>query len=537
MMADPGSTPSGAVCAGRGRRVGWGLGALVVALSIAAFLPALGHDFVNWDDDQNFLKNPGYRGLGPRQLGWMLTAFHIGHYTPLTWLTLGLDYSLWGMDARGYHSTNVFLHAATALVFYFLGFRLLRLAAQDRVDETSLRIGAATAALVFAVHPLRVESVAWVTERRDVLSGLFFVSAILAYLKAVGGGGQVRRGWYCGTVGLFGAALLSKASTVPLPAVLLLLDVYPLRRLGGASGWLVRRVLVEKLPFLLLAIPAVVVALLALLPLGNTPTLEQLPLAFRAMVAVYGLAFYLIKTVLPLDLSPLYQLPITVTWLHFAIVIAGSVTAVTVRRACPAFTAAWCSYVLILLPVLRIVQGGPQIVADRYSYLSCLGWALLAGGAAARKWAGAGVVRAVAAAWILALAAMTWQQTEIWRSSATLWSHAVSVNPESRAAHANLARAYAAEGRTAPAVAHYEETLRLSLNKAPYHAVIGELYEKSGQKREALGRFAEALRLMPGLPEACRGVKRLADRGGARPKVLASCPPEPLGPAPPGLSE
>ena len=531
MMTDAGSTAPRAVAARRGRPVGRILGASVVALSIAAFLPALGHDFVNWDDEQNFLKNSGYRGVGPRQLGWMLSAYHLGHYTPLTWLTLGLDYSLWGMDARGYHLTNVLLHAAAALAFYFLSLRLLRLAFSDGshesagASETSLRIGAATAALLFAVHPLRVESVAWVTERRDVLSGLFFVWAILAYLKAVGEGGRLRRGWYCGAVGLFAAALLSKASTVPLPLALLLLDVYPLRRLGAARGWLVRHVWVEKLPFLLLAIPAVVVAFLALLPLGNTPTLEQLPLAFRVMVAVYGLAFYVIKTVLPLDLSPLYQLPITVTWLHFALVIAGSVAAVTVRRRCPAFTAAWCSYVLILLPVLRIVQGGPQIVADRYSYLSCLGWALLAGGAAARKWAGAGVVRAVAAAWILTLAALTWQQTEIWRNSVTLWSHAVSVNAESRAAHANLARAYAAEGRTAPAVAHYEETLRLSLNKAPYHAIIGEIYEKSGQKREALGRFAEALRLMPGLPEACRGVKRLADGGGAPPEMLTSCPP------------
>jgi hypothetical protein len=501
---------------------------LVAAGAFVAFLPALGNDFVNWDDDRNFLENPDYRGLGWRQLGWMFTTTHMGHYTPLTWLTLGLDYLLWGMDARGYHLTSLILHGAAAIVFYFLSLRLLRAArppgtAADRPGAPDVRIGAAVAALLFAVHPLRVESVIWVTERRDVLSGLLFLVAIVAYLKAVDGG-ELRWRWYCAALVLFGGALSAKASTMPLPFVLLVLDVYPLRRLGGARGWWVARVWLEKLPFAILAAAAVVMAFLALATLGNTPSLGAMPLVLRAMIAVYGLAFYVVKTVLPLELSPLYRLPITVTWIHFAIVLGGTAAAIAFRRRWPALTAAAAAYGLLLLPVLRLVQGGPQMVADRYAYLSCLGWALLVGAAVSWRWSGTRVVRVVAVAWILVLGALSWQQTEVWRSSETLWRHALTVHPESRPAHFNLARAHAAEGHLAAAIAQYEETLRRSSSGASMHAAIGELYERAGIRRAAIERYTAALRESPGLPDACRGIRRLAAQTRGPLEALATCP-------------
>jgi hypothetical protein len=212
----------------------------VAAVVVAAFLPVLGNGFVNWDDDRNFTENPDYRGLGSRQLRWMLTAVHMGHYTPLTWLTLGIDFSLRGMDARGYHLTSLVLHAAASVLLYFVALRLLRAAwsresgASDGPGLLDLRIGAAAAALLWGVHPLRVESVAWLSERRDVLSGALFLAALLAYLAAVDGS-ALRRGWYAVSVVAFAGALAAKASTLPLPVVVV--DVYPLRRLGGARGW------------------------------------------------------------------------------------------------------------------------------------------------------------------------------------------------------------------------------------------------------------------------------------------------------------
>src|SRR5213596_1562525 len=227
-------------------------------VTFIAFLPTLRNQFVDWDDFKNFLDNPYYRGLAWTQLRWMWTT-HLGHYIPLTWMTFGLDYLLWGMNPLGYHLTNLLLHAANAVVFFFVVRRILTLALPSPSEHGyALAVSSGVAALVFAIHPLRVESVAWVTERRDVLSGLFYLVAILLYLRACERGAR-GRGWYWLSVAVFGCALLSKSMVVNLPVVLLILDVYPLRRLGGALGWWsarARRVYVEKIPFVLLAAAA-----------------------------------------------------------------------------------------------------------------------------------------------------------------------------------------------------------------------------------------------------------------------------------------
>src|SRR5438034_10730862 len=213
---------------------GWGswlVPALIAVVTFATFLPALHNQFVNWDDDKNFLENPHYRGLGWTQLSWMWTT-HLGHYIPLTWMTFGLDYLLWGMNPLGYHLTNLLLHAANAVVFFFITRRLLTRALPGPSERGhTLAVSAAFAALVFAIHPLRVASVAWATERRDVLSGLFYLSAVLRYLRA-----SVReergRGWYWGAVALFAGALLSKSMAVNLPVVLMIRSEE--RRVGKA---------------------------------------------------------------------------------------------------------------------------------------------------------------------------------------------------------------------------------------------------------------------------------------------------------------
>src|SRR5712691_8327827 len=157
---------------------------LIALVTVVPFLPTLDNQFVNWDDDDNLVENPQYRGLGWTHFRWMWTTSHIGHYAPLTWMTFGLDYLLWGMNPVGYHLTNLLLHAANAVGFFFVAHRLLTLALPRPSERGhALTVSAGVAALVFAIHPLRVESVAWVTERRDVLSALFYLSAILGYLR------------------------------------------------------------------------------------------------------------------------------------------------------------------------------------------------------------------------------------------------------------------------------------------------------------------------------------------------------------------
>src|SRR2546422_2164398 len=259
-----------------GRAVPWGmqlaLPGILVLVVLTCFLPTLGNDFVAWDDDLNFTENPNCRGLSWSNLRWMLTTVHGGHYQPLSWMTLGLDYVVWGMNPVGYHLTNLLLHAANAVLFYFMALRLLRASVPGGHADGSwaLTLGSGFATLLFAVHPLRAESVAWITERRDVLSGLFYLAAVVAYLRDCDGAvpeGRRTRKWYWASLGLFALALLSKAMAVTLPVILLALDAYPLRRLGAVGGgwpWAsLRAVVMEKLPFFLLSLAAGITAQVA----------------------------------------------------------------------------------------------------------------------------------------------------------------------------------------------------------------------------------------------------------------------------------
>src|SRR3989441_241310 len=370
------------------RWVRWLAPLLVALFTLAAFLPALQNQFVNWDDKDNFLDNPHYRGLGWTHLRWMWTT-HLGHYIPLTWMTLGLDYLLWGMNPVGYHLTNLLLHAANAVVFFFVVLRILTRALSSPSERGhALALSAGFASLVFAIHPLRVESVAWATERRDVLSGLFYLLTILMYLRA-----REReergRGWYWLSVAVFGCALLSKSMVVNLPVVLLILDVYPLRRLGGAMGWWsepARRVYVEKIPFVLLAAAASAIAVMAQSSVHAALSLAQLSVPGRVAISAYGLSFYLWKMVVPVNLSPVYERGLIDPWatpflLSYGLGLAITAIVLALRRRVPGLLAAWLAYIVVLSPVLGIFQSGPQIAADRYTYLANLGWAILAGAA------------------------------------------------------------------------------------------------------------------------------------------------------------
>jgi hypothetical protein len=252
---------------------------LVVAAVVAAFSPALSAGFVNWDDPGLVLENPHFRGLDAARLRWMLASFHMGHWHPLTWLTFALDHALWGMDPRGYHLTNLALHALTALLVYALARRLF---AVTGAAEPARTLAAAVAALLFAVHPLRVESVGWVTERRDVVSAPLLVLAVLAWLRFAERGG---RAWYAASLVAFALSLLGKAWGITLPAILLLLDAWPLRRIGRVP---VARLVAEEAPFVALAGAAAAIAYVAQRSAGAMADAAPLGWLQRAMQALYG---------------------------------------------------------------------------------------------------------------------------------------------------------------------------------------------------------------------------------------------------------
>jgi len=493
-----------------GRRRVQVLVAILVALTtFSAFLPALQNQFVNWDDDGTLLNNPHYRGLGWTQLRWMWTAFHLGHWIPLTRMTYGVDYLLWGMNPFGYHLTSLLLHTANAVALYFVALRLLGLALPGRFGRSGAgpRVAAALAALLFALHPLRVESVAWATERRDVLSGLFYLLTILAYLRAEERGARAR-GWYWASVGLCACALLSKSMAVSLPVVLVLLDIYPLGRLGGPTGWwgpAARRVYAEKIPFVLLAAAAAAIAFLALSQLDNMAPLDALGVGQRLAISAYSLSFYLWKTVAPFNLSPLYPMPGQVNvWdksyvLSYGVVLGVTALALALRRRVPGLLVVWAAYVVTLLPVVGLFQNGPQIAADRFTYLANLGSAMLAGAGLLWGWSRGAVplMTGLAVCIVLGLGVLTWGQTGVWHDTEKLWTHALSIDPQSPRPHDALGNALASKGKLAEAIAHYREALRFKPDFADAHNNLGNALTRQGKPEEAIAHFQEALRLKP----------------------------------------
>jgi tetratricopeptide (TPR) repeat protein len=344
---------------------------------------------------------------------------------------------------------------------------------------------------------------------------------------------------FWGSVALFTCALLSKSITVTLPLTLVVLDIYPLRRLGGAAGWRRWHVWAEKLPFIVLAVFAAGVAFLALAPLGNARSLAQMSPLVRLVLALYAEAFYLVKTVWPMSLSPLYGFPLDVTYFHLGLATAGNLLALAAVPFAPALSATWAVYSLTLLPVSGIFHNGPQAVADRYSYLACLPWALWIGAAVAwrpRRGPALGGValalRALVVAALLGLGALTWSQAGIWHDSIALWTHALKVNPDSRDAHGYLGKAYDDAGRAAEAVAHYAEAARRSSNRLPWYVAIARVMEEDGNDPGALAYYAEVLRAAPGSREACAGLRRIGHHMELPPEMLTGCPTADLPAAP-----
>lgn len=488
------------------RAIGWPVAAAVAAATLAAFLPALSNEFVDWDDKPYLLENPGFRGLGPAHLKWMFTTMLAGSYVPLTWLSFAVDYQLWGLDPLGYHLTSLILHAINAAVFCVLALRLLERSAP--AEPRLLRLGAAFAALAFSLHPLRVESVAWAIERRDVLSGLFYLLSLLAYVQ-----GRLGPSLAC-----FALSLLSKAIGISLPIALIILDAYPLRR----KAWL------EKVPFCLLALAAGVVGSIGQV---RTPVAQAIVLDWtgRLAQACYGLAFYIRKTLWPWPLLPLYEAPALLNpWearflLSASAAIALTLAALLARKRWPAGLACWLVYAATLAPVLGLIPFGHQLVADRYSYLACLPWALLAG---------AGLIRlsrvwprpaaALGAALLLALGALSWRQTRVWHDTLSLWSHAVAHDPSMAIPQHNLGRALARRGRLEEALAHYRAAIRLNPAYAIAYNSLGWALAGQARLQESEAAYRESLRLKPDYWEALSNLGLCLARQGRLQEAQAS---------------
>ena len=451
-------------------------------------------ELVNWDDPTYITDNPTVlRGLSWSTVWWALTTGHSPYWHPMTWLSHLTDVSLFGTDAGAYHVVNLVLHMANTLLL----FELLRRSTGKSGPSTFV-------AAVFAVHPLHVESVAWITERKDVLSTFFLLLTMLMYVAYTRRPAAAR---YAGVMALFALALMSKPMVVTLPVVLLLWDFWPL----GRSD--VRRLVVEKVPLLLLALATSVTTVVIQSRVGAMAGLDALPLTTRLGNAAIGYLAYVWKTIWPWPLAAFYPLfDLSGPRVGAALVVLGAITygAFRLRATHPYVWVGWCWYIVTISPVIGLLQAGEQGMADRFMYVPMIGLMIAAAWGAKplldrAGWRAALVPAAVALVLVWTIAARA--QAAHWENSLTLWGHAARVTPRSYIAHENLGQALRDRGRLDESLASYERALALAPARSPGYAAvinnsIGLVLTRQGRAAEARQRFAAAVLANPTFAEA-----------------------------------
>ena len=465
----------------------------VLIATAAAYSPILRNGFTRYDDDKYVTANPRVQaGLSAGALGWAFTTTTAANWHPLTWLSHMTDCAIFGPDPRGHHATSLLLHLATT------GLLLLTLR-----KMTGEEMKSAIVAALFALHPLHVESVAWVAERKDVLSGFFFVLTLAAYAWYAARPSIAR---YVLVTAALVAGLLAKPMLVTAPFVFLLLDLWPLERKEG-----LRRLVVEKVPFFALSAASAVVTIVAQRSGGALGTVESYPLGARAANALVAYVVYLRKMILPADLAGFYPYPESgMSWWRVALAAAVLLTitalAVRVRRRRPYIFIGWFWYLGMLVPVIGLVQVGDQALADRYTYLPLIGiFVAVVWGAASsfehlrdRRWMDPlWVIRGAALLILAVLGGLTWQQTRVWRDSATLFEHALAAVGESATIHDNLALALEERGDLVGAERHCRRALEMNPADSMAHNNLGSLLTRSGRSDEAIQHYVAALQNDP----------------------------------------
>jgi protein O-mannosyl-transferase len=475
----------------------------LVVLTAIVFAPVRHFSFVNWDDQSYITENPNIpEGLTWHSVRWALTTGYSPYWHPMTWLSHLLDVQLFGLDAGPHHLTSLLLHSAATVAVFVLFRRMTGAAGRS-----------AFLAAMFGVHPLHVESVAWIAERKDVLSTLFWALALLAYVSYARRQTIAR---YAAVVGLFGLGLMSKPMVVTLPVVLLLLDIWPLQRVRftAADAPLWRRVLLDKLPLLALALGTSIATVVVQHRVGAMAGLDVLPWHLRAANATIAYIEYAWKTLWPTNLAAFYPYHVYSAWQVLAAAVAlvsATAAALWHRRDRPYLIVGWAWYLITLAPVIGLLQAGEQRVADRFMYVPMIGLLILIAWGVpelVERWRPvARFVPVAATGLVMASAIAARAQAEHWADSVTLWQHATQVTPDSYIAFENLGQALRERGELEDAAANYQRALALAPAGSPaYQAVIynslGLVLTRQGKGDAAIPQFAAAARLNPQFAEA-----------------------------------
>jgi protein O-mannosyl-transferase len=491
---------------------------LACAVALAAFivyLPTLRNEFVEWDDSSYIVNNPNIRSLTPAFFKWAFFQFHSSNWHPLAWISHAIDYQAWGLNPAGHHLTSIVIHAINTYVVVLLVFMILGVSSKSVHRENGsfllpvqdIRITAVITGLLFGLHPIHVESVAWVSERKDLLCAFFFllsISSYIQYAKQVPDGSvqenklhRIFNRRYLLSFLFFIIALLSKPMAVTLPVVLLILDWYPLERFKPQAF---KSLLIEKTPFIVCSLFSAVLTILAQRAGGAIAPIEEFPLRVRVLVGVKALVVYLWKMLYPLTLIPFYPYPQTAQLFSFSY-FPAVVFVIVISAAClfyrkrKVWLSAWAYYVVTLIPVLGIVQVGSQSMADRYTYLPSLGIFLILAAGVARLAAklreksgfGASIVTGgLVLILSLCMSYLTIKQIGIWKNSYVFWNYVIEKEPERvPQAYYSLGTVFLERGDPNTAMAYYDKALTL------YPKYV-EAYENRGYVLEKMGRFREA---------------------------------------------
>ena len=502
-------------------------------VTFLVYLPALENGFVSWDDDTYLYKNDHIRHLNGEFFRWAFSEFRNSNWHPLTWISHALDYAVWGLDPMGHHLTNNVLHSANTLLVTLFCFQLLRgfqAPGQSLVtNDKNLQIVALIAGLLFGLHPLHVESAAWISERKDLLCAFFYLLSLLFYLriwrKSPAGpkaGDIYRNKDYLFCLLLFVMALMSKPMAISLPFVLLLIDwMYG----EGLSRRAWRDSLIAKIPFFGLALGSAIVTIAAQKAGGAISTLTTAPFIDRLWVASYALIAYLKNMLWPFDLLPFYTYPTSVQWLSFqylgsaSLVIVITIAAVLNIRRHRALAAAWGYYVVTLIPVLGIVKVGGQAMADRYTYLPSIAPFLLLAvvlvwGLCRLQMRDEQVKLRLVSLSILtlsltaALTVLTHKQIKIWESGETLWRYEIQYDDRVPLAYKQLAIALFEQAEYKEAAIMTQKALsllplnvELLSNLAICHLELGDLDNAMQATLSALNLDANNLHALNTLGE------------------------------------
>ncbi len=465
----------------------------LLLITITAYLPALRANFVNFDDDKYVIANPNLQaGLTAEGFKWAFNMGYQGNWHPLTWMSHMLDIALFGLNPVGPHAVNLLLHLANTLLLFFVLKRMTK----------SLWKSAFVAAL-FAVHPMHVESVAWVAERKDVLSTLFWMLTMWAYVRYTEAPAVKR---YAVVLLCFALGLMSKPTLVTLPIVLLLLDYWPMGRWSGVA-W--RRVK-EKLPLFAMSAASCVITYLAQQRGETVRTFTELPFASRIENMLTTYVSYIAKMLWPAKLAVFYPHPISIPiWQALAAVVFLATVTILVMRSAQSrhyLLVGWLWYLIVLIPMIGLVQVGRQAMADRYSYVSFIGlFIMIAWGASdlfSRRVSVSPGLRVIPYLAIVILAGCTWRQAGFWRDSVTLWTHTLAVTTGNNTSHYNLGNTYAELGMYAEAIEEYKNAIRIAPDVADVHYNLGNAYAALGRYSEAAENFKQEIRIRPDCVDA-----------------------------------